>query len=52
MKAFIVCMLHHELCQKDLRGEVILARPAELKRHCMWSVLLEKWATLLRKPHL
>jgi len=42
MKAFIVCVFHHELCQKDLGGEIILASSAELERHCMWSVLPEK----------
>lgn len=50
MKAFIVCVFHHELCQKELRVEIILARSAELKRHCMWSVLPEKWETVQHKP--
>jgi hypothetical protein len=41
MKAFVFYVFYLDLCQKDLRVEIILAGSAELKRHCMWSVLPE-----------
>ena len=41
MKAFIFYVFRLDLYQKDLRVEIILAGSAELKRHCMWSVIPE-----------
>jgi len=41
MKGCIFYVFHLDLYQKDLRVEIVLAGSAELKRHCMWSVIPE-----------